>query len=240
MCVQTDFVDKRHLTWSKIEFVFRDDPLSRISHSLLFGGPQPYLFPFFSSLRWAPRRRLVHVYAGSKVATERRMDHALCIIHHVIGSLSDSTPCRCYRVPRHGLVKHKHRETINKRNVARIPRYVSLSRWNPTEGKCPCPLPITLFLPFEFSRLCFSYRLGIATLFRSDFVSCFTRVAAFTLDHGSVVGAFHRILEHPRKDKPNHHFSIQPSTYHVCVPRDPYGDTTTCSSDITPNCLAYL
>lgn len=111
---------------------------------------------------------------------------------------------------RHGLVKHKHRETINKRNVARIPRYVSLSRWNPTEGKCPRPLPITLFLPFEFSRLCFSYTALVATLFRSDFVSWFTRVTASTLDHGSVVGAFHRILEHPRKDKPNHHFSIQP------------------------------
>lgn len=61
---------------------------------------------------------------------------------------------------RHGLVKHKHRETINKRNVARIPRYVSLSRWNPTEGKCPRPLPITLLLPLAFSRLSFSYGLG--------------------------------------------------------------------------------
>lgn len=53
----------------------------------------------------------------------------------------------------HGLVKHKHRETINKRNVARIPRYVSLSRWNSTEGKCP--LAIIFFLSLEFS-LCFS------------------------------------------------------------------------------------
>lgn len=62
----------------------------------------------------------------------------------------------------------------------------------------------------EFSRLCLSYCLGLATLFRSDFVSWFTRVTPSTLDRGSVVGAFHRILEHPRQEKPNHHFSIQP------------------------------
>lgn len=103
----------------------------------------------------------------------------------------------------HGLVKHKHWETINKRNVVRIPRYVSLSRWNSTEGKCPLSfswVQSSLFLMPSWSR----------TLFRSDFVSWFTRVTPFTLDHGSVVGAFRRILEHPRKEKPNHHFSIQP------------------------------
>lgn len=143
------------------------------------------------------------------------MDHALCIIHHVIGSLSDSTPCRCYRVPRHGtarhgLVKHKHRETINKRNVARIPRYVSLSRWNSTEGKCPRPLSPSLSFSPSSSVVFVSHTVLVATLFRSDFVSWFTRVTPSTLDHGSVVRAFHRILEHPRKDKPNHHFSIQP------------------------------
>lgn len=93
--------------------------------------------------------------------------------------------------------------------MARIPRYVSLSRWNSTEGKCPRSLAIIFFLPLEFS-LCFSCRLGLATLLHSDFVSWFTRVTPSTLDHRSVVGAFHRILEHPRKEKPNHHFSIQP------------------------------
>lgn len=83
----------------------KSDPLSRTSHSLLFERPRSYLFLFLQSSMSATRRRLVHVYAGSKVSTERRMDHALCIIHHVIGSLSDSTPCRCYRVPRHGTAR---------------------------------------------------------------------------------------------------------------------------------------
>lgn len=55
-----------------------------------------------------------------------------------------------------------------------------------------------------------SHAVLVATLFRSDFVSWFMRVTPSTLDHGSVVGAFRRILEHPRKEKPNHHFSIQP------------------------------
>lgn len=167
MCIQADFAEKWRLTWSKTKFVSRDDPLSRTSHSLLFERPRSYLFLFLQSSMSATRRRLVHVYAGSKVSTERRMDHALCIIHHVIGSLSDSTPCRCYRVPRHGtarhgLVKHKHRETINKRNVARIPRYVSFSRWNPTEGKMSSSSPYhvlsssrvqsSLFLILSWSR----------------------------------------------------------------------------------------
>lgn len=70
----------------------------------------------------------------------------------------------------------------------------------------------------------------------------FTRVTPSTLDHGSVVGAFFRTLEHPRKEKPNHHFSIptpRPITY-AYTPGDPHGDAVTCSSDITPNCLAYL
>lgn len=192
MCVQADFADKRCLTRSKVEFVSRDDPLSRTSHSLLFERPQPYLLSFFSCLRWAPRRRPVHVYAGSKVAAERRMDHALCIIHHVIGSLSDSTPCRCYRctTARHGLVKHKHRETINKRNVARIPRTtVSLCPLKPDRGKMSSPSSLS-FLPREFSPVSVSRIVLVATPFRSDFVSWFTRVTPSTLDHGSVVGCF--------------------------------------------------
>lgn len=124
---------------------------------------------FLSNLWWVPRPRLVHVYAGSKIATGRRMDHALCIIHHVIGFLSDSTPCWRYRVPRHGaawhgLVKHKHWETINKRNVARIPCHVLLSCWNSTERKCPRSLPITFFLPLAFNRFSFSSWLQLGSV----------------------------------------------------------------------------
>lgn len=103
-------------------------------------------FPVFADLSQPPR-------------------HALCIIHHVIGFLSDSTPCQARRrrlIARYlagsrpglceetrrverargeagsgyseraaytrgflvGLVKHKHRETINKGNVARMPSHV--------------------------------------------------------------------------------------------------------------------
>lgn len=146
------------------------------------------------------------------------MDHALCIIHHVIGSLSDSTPCWRYRVPRHGtawhgLVKHKHRETINKRNVARMPRHVSVLPLKPNGGKMSPSLSLYSSVSLFLSRV-------LAATFRSDSVSLlvYEGNAIRPRPRHSVVGAFFRSLEHPRKEKPNHHFSIQPlDLSRICV-----------------------
>lgn len=171
------------------------------------------------------------------------MDHALCIIHHVIGSLSDSTPCWRYRVPRHGtawhgLVKHKHRETINKRNVARMPRHVSVLPLKPNGGKMSPSLSPSI--PSSLSFFLASWpRRSVPIL--SPF--WFTRVTPSALDHGTASsGLFSDLSSTLEKKNRTTTFRFNPSTYHVYAYtlRNPYGDTATCSSDITPNCLAYL
>lgn len=185
------------------------------------------------------------------------MDHALCIIHHVIGSLSDSTPCRRYRVPRHstawhGLVKHKHRETINKRNVARMPRHVLALPLKPNGGKMSpslSPFP-THSLSFSLSATSFRIRSSLSyshivlvATFRSDSVS-------LLVYEGNAIRprprqrrrGFFPISRAPSKRKtepPLFDSTPRPITYAYTL-RNPYGDTATCSSDITPNCLAYL
>lgn len=74
---------------SEIEFVSRDDPLSR--------RPSPPFFPFgpltsppVAGVRENLGARARRVHTGSWRRGRAGTGHALCIIHHVIGSLSDS------------------------------------------------------------------------------------------------------------------------------------------------------
>lgn len=184
------------------------------------------------------------------------MDHALCIIHHVIGSLSDSTPCRRYRVPRystawHGLVKHKHRETINKRNVARMPRHVLALPLKPNGGKMssslspyspsPSSSPSSTFRRIR-SSLSLAHRLWSRRSVPILSPFWFTRVTPSRPRLRQHRRGFFPISRAPSKRKtepPLFDSTPRPITYAYML-RNPYGDTATCSSDITPNCLAYL
>lgn len=132
------------------------------SHRRALAVSQPSRFSFFFFLESSTNSEAearAHVHAGSS----NREEDGPCIMYNTSRYWFPQWfhPLPGVIVYRgtawHGLVKHKHRETINKRNVARMPRHVSLSRWNTTERKCPrSPLPAFLALSFPcvpFSRI---------------------------------------------------------------------------------------